>query len=78
MRPAFITCAAGTSAGRSSAHRGIIAGQSYFNINTVNFPGGEIRGQLAAVAPVPLPASVILFGSALLGLGLFRGRRLVS
>jgi hypothetical protein len=76
--PAFITAQGGLRQAEAALIAGIIAGQSYFNIHTVNFPGGEIRGQLAAVAPVPLPASVILFGSALLGLGLFRGRRLVS
>ena len=76
--PAFITAQGGLRQAEAALIAGIIAGQSYFNIHTVNFPGGEIRGQLAAVAPVPLPASVILFGSALLGLGLFRGLRLVS
>jgi hypothetical protein len=76
--PAFITAQGGLRQAEAALIAGIIAGQSYFNIHTVNFPGGEIRGQLAAVAPVPLPASVILFGSALLGLGLFRGRKLVS
>jgi hypothetical protein len=76
--PAFITAQGGLRQAEAALIAGIVAGQSYFNIHTVNFPGGEIRGQLAAVAPVPLPASVILFGSALLGLGLFRGRKLVS
>jgi hypothetical protein len=33
---------------------GIIARQIYFHIQTANFAGGEIRGQLSAIAPVPL------------------------
>ena len=48
---------------------GILGGQTYFNIHTGTFPGGEIRGQLA---PVPLPGSLVLFGSVLLGFRLFR------
>lgn len=45
----------------------------YLNLHTDLFPGGEIRGQLAA-APVPVPAAVWLFGSALAGLGVVRRR----
>jgi hypothetical protein len=48
---------------------GILTGQTYFNIHTDNFPGGEIRGQLSAV---PLPGALVLFGSALLGFQLIR------
>lgn len=36
------------------------AGNLYFNVHTNAFPGGEIRGQLDPVAPVPLPASALL------------------
>lgn len=42
----------------------IQAGDTYFNIHTVNFPGGELRGQLSTV-----PESSTLF-LVLLGLGL--------
>jgi len=60
--PAFIAAQGGLQQAEAALIAGIIAGQSYFNIHTVNFPGGEIRGQLAAVAPVPLPQA--LFSSA--------------
>ena len=40
----------------------IKAGLSYFNVHTTNFPGGEIRGQINAVAPVtPPPAPSVAF-----------------
>ena len=41
---------------------GILAGQSYINFHTVQFAGGEIRGQIA----IPEP-STALIGFALLG-----------
>jgi len=51
---AFVTAHGGTVAGAEAALiAGIINGQAYFNIHTVNFSGGEIRGQLNAV---PIPA----------------------
>jgi hypothetical protein len=50
---------------------GIIGGQTYLNIHTSNFPGGEIRGQLA---PVPLPAALPLFAAGL-GIVTFLVRR---
>lgn len=43
----------------------LLAGNTYLNIHTGAFPGGEIRGQLTAV---PVPAAVWLLGSGLLGL----------
>ena len=51
---------------------GIEDGQSYFNIHTTAFPGGEIRGQLE---PTPLPAALPLFATGLGGLGLLGWRR---
>lgn len=53
----------------SSLLSGTQAGLSYVNIHTANFPGGEIRGFLAA-SPVPEPAT---FGLMALGLGLVGG-----
>src|SRR5215217_2669852 len=65
--PAFITAHGGTVAGAQAALiAGLISGQTYFNIHTSQFPGGEIRGQLQAV---PEPASVLLLTTGILGIG---------
>ena len=49
-------------------------GRSYYNIHTMAFPGGEIRGNLA---PIPEPATLMTFliGSAVLGLTSRRRRK---
>lgn len=69
---AFVTANGGTA---SSAEAVLIAalnsGMTYANIHTANNPGGEIRGQLAAV---PEPATLLLAGSALGLLALLRRR----
>ena len=56
--PAFITAHGRTVAGAQAAFiAGLTSGQTYLNIHTSMFPGGEIRGQLQAV---PEPASLLL------------------
>lgn len=51
----------------------ILAGLSYINFHTAQFPGGEIRGQISFV--VPEPASMIAMGTGIAGLGLLGLRR---
>ena len=51
--PAFVTAQGSLAAAEAAFIAGIVGGQTYFNIHTSNFPGGEIRGQLTAV-PGPI------------------------
>ena len=72
--PAFIAANGGTVAGAQAAFTtGLINGLAYFNIHTVQFPNGEIRGQLQAI---PEPATLLLLGSGIVGvLGALRKNR---
>ncbi len=71
--PSFITAHGGTVA-RAQADfvAGLRAGQTYFNIHTNLFPGGEIRGQLQAV---PEPMTFVLLATGLAGVGMKVRRR---
>src|SRR5262249_32751162 len=78
--PAFVNLFAGSvPAAEAALFTGINAGIVYFNIHTAapaGFPGGEIRGFLAA--QLPEPATVVLVGSGLIGIvAISRKRRTI-
>ena len=63
--PAFITSNGGTTAGAEAALlAGLANNQTYLNIHTTNFGGGEIRGFLVAA---PEPGTFLLAGAVLAG-----------
>jgi hypothetical protein len=71
----FVDLQGGVPQAEAALIAGIQNGQTYFNIHTQNFPGGEIRGQLFLAAAVPEPTSLALLGGALLSLAAIRRRR---
>jgi hypothetical protein len=75
--PAFVTAEGGTVAGAEAAlETALLAGETYINIHTTNFGGGEIRGFLAAV-PEPATWAMMLIGFAGLGFAFRQSRRKV-
>ena len=72
----FLTNNGGTAAGAEAALLADLAGgEAYVNIHDVNFPAGEIRGQLELrPATVPEPATLLLMGLGALGLVFMRRR----
>jgi CHRD domain/PEP-CTERM motif len=72
--PAFVAANGGTAASAEAAlFAGMVAGSSYINIHTSQFPTGEIRGPLLT----PEPATLVLLGFGFGGLAhqLLRKRR---
>lgn len=69
---AFVTASGGTVAlAMARLLANIATGQTYFNIHTTTFGGGEIRGFLT----VPEPATLSLMALGLLGAGFARRRK---
>jgi len=67
---AFITAQGGSvSTAEAALILGMENGESYLNIHTTSFPGGEIRGLLA---PTPEPESILLLTSGLAGIAFTR------
>lgn len=50
----------------------LLSGNTYINVHTTAFPGGEIRGQITALPVVPEPATMAGLG---IGVGLLALRR---
>jgi len=69
----FLSSVGGTAAAAEAALiAGLNSGMTYANVHSNVFPGGEIRGQLAAV---PEPSTLILGMSMLAGIFLLKKKR---
>ncbi len=70
---AFLAANGGTASGAMAALlMGLANNLGYQNIHSVNLPGGELRGNLAELNVVPLPAAAWLFAAGLGALSLRR------
>ncbi len=72
--PAFVTAQGGLANAEAAFIAALIAGETYLNIHTNVFPGGEIRGFVAA--PEPTTAMLLVLGLAAAGFVSRRRRRI--
>lgn len=71
----FLTAAGGATIGAEAALiTGMQNGRAYFNVHSTTFPGGEIRGFLAAV-PEPQTWALLIAGFGVIGSAMRRQRR---
>src|SRR5712692_8897190 len=70
--PAFVTLEGGIAGAEAALVAGIEDRETYLNIHTTLFPGGEIRGFLVAVAE---PSTFLLLSTGLAGLAGLTWRR---
>jgi hypothetical protein len=72
--PAFVTLQGSLATAEASFIAGLLAGETYLNIHTNVFPGGEIRG-FVIVVPEPMTTSLFVLGLAAAGFVSLRRRR---
>ena len=70
--PAFVTLEGGIAGAEAALVAGIENRETYLNIHTQQFGGGEIRGFLVAA---PEPSTILLLGAGLAGLACVTWRR---
>jgi len=70
--PAFVTAEGSVANAETALLAGMASGDAYLNIHSTVVPGGEIRGFLAVATPEP--ATLLMAGVALIGLGVRRRR----